>query len=204
MALKLVTPPAAEPITLVEAKSNLRIDHADEDSHINILIAAARRLVERETARALITQTWQLFLDKFPTAMPDPDRRVQLIRQPLPPLQSITHIKYVDTDGVLQTWPSADYRVDNASEPARITPEFEKQWPEIRSVINAVEIQFVAGYGNTGSDVPEELRQAMHVLVAHWYENREAVMTDLRELPEPVQLSFESLISNYRVWRLAA
>jgi len=85
MRLRLKTAPAVEPVTLEEAKAHLRVDGGDENALITALIATARMLGERETKRAFITQTWQMYLDKAEAE----------IEIPKPPLQSIESIKLI-------------------------------------------------------------------------------------------------------------
>ena len=98
MRLKLKTAPAVEPVTLEEAKLHLKVDGAEDNTLITTLITTARELAERETKRAFITQTWQMYLDQAP----------QIIEIPKPPLQSIVSIKtisvtesYVDVTSAL-------------------------------------------------------------------------------------------------------
>ncbi len=162
-----------------------------EDDLIDALVKAARKRLEMDTGRALITQTWELYLDKFP----DDDGEIWL---PKPPLQSITSIKYYDTDGVEQTWSSDDYRVDIKSEPGRITPAYNESYPTTRTMINAVTIKFVCGYGSAGSDVDDDLIQAIKLLVGHWYEFREAVLsgTIIAEVPQ----TYQWLRSPHVIW----
>jgi uncharacterized phiE125 gp8 family phage protein len=64
----LLTAPAAEPLSLAEAKAFLRVEHDDDDGVIAALIAGARLYVEGQTRRALLTQTWRLVLDAWPTS----------------------------------------------------------------------------------------------------------------------------------------
>ena len=82
-AFKILTAPAAEPVTADEVKDQLRLDGTDQDTMIDLLIAAARAGVEKYLGRALITQTLQLFYDSFPAE----------IELPYPPYQSVSHIK---------------------------------------------------------------------------------------------------------------
>jgi uncharacterized phiE125 gp8 family phage protein len=96
MGLKLVTPPAIEPVTLAEAKAHLRLDTESDDGYVPALITAARERVELFLRRALITQVFECTVDDFPAH----DRAIDL---PRPPLQSVEWIKYPDTAAVLQT-----------------------------------------------------------------------------------------------------
>jgi uncharacterized phiE125 gp8 family phage protein len=111
---------------------------------------------------------------------------------PKPPLQSVYFIKYIDTDGTLQTLDPSLYQVDTASEPARVAPAANNNWPltllSIRApVLNAVQIQFVCGFG-AAADVPASIKAAMKLMIAHWYENRSQVLTGFRaaavEIPD--------------------
>lgn len=166
MAIVLTSPPGVEPITPSEAKTQIRIDHADEDPYIESLITVARQEAERIAWRQYITATWKLLLDRFP-------KRDFPIYVPRPPLQSVSQIQYVDQNGATQTLDAAKYTVDADSEPGRITPAFGETWPLTRKQIHAVTVTFVAGYGAAASDVPEPPKHWMKLHIAHWYEHRE-------------------------------
>lgn len=170
-ALTLVAPPTAEPVTLAEAKAQLKVDASADDALITSLITAARQQAEETGAfgfshgRALVTQTLALFLDGFP----DADGAIEV---PRPPLASVTSITYVDTAGTTQTLASSDYTVDAKSKPGRVAPAFGKSWPATRDVINAVTVTFDAGYG-TAAAVPESIKREIKALLVHLYERRE-------------------------------
>jgi uncharacterized phiE125 gp8 family phage protein len=189
MGLKLKTPPSVEPITLAEAKSHLRITSTDEDALIETWIKAAREWCEGYQNRAYITQTWELALDSFPNE--------RIMKIPLPPLQSITSIKYYDPEGTETVFSSDDYEVDTYSEPGRVSLGYGKSWPyaTLRPV-NGVIIEFKAGYGDTADDVPEQVKQAVKVLVGELYEHREA--TDVKELKE-IPFAVKALLGLERI-----
>ena len=171
--LSLITAPAIEPLTLQEAKSHLRVTASDDDSLILALITAVRQSLEGrfgELQRALITQTWDWYYD---VDSPIPPAALII---PLPPLQSVTSIKYIDVDGVLQTWDAAKYTVDATSLRGRVTPAWGESWPEARCTINAIIVRFVAGFGATAADVPAPIRHAMLLQIAHLYDNRDTHM----------------------------
>jgi len=181
MGLKLITAPATEPITLLEAKDHLKITETAEDALIAIWIEVARDYCERYQNRAYITQTWELALDEWPEN--------EIISIPKPPLQSVTSIKYYDTAGKETEFPKTDYEVDTYSQPGRISPGYGKSWPStILRPMNGIIIKFVTGY--TGA-VPERVKQAIKVLVGHLHENRESV--DIKELKE-VPFAVHSLL----------
>lgn len=167
-SIALITPPAEEPITPSDV---IEISSIDEDlaanditmAYISTLITSARQSAETITKRVFITQTWELYLDMFPTWE---------IELPFPPVQSITSIKYIDNDGVLQTMSSGDYTADMKSEPAYITPVYGGSWPSARYQRNAVTIRFVAGYG-LADDVPGGIKTWMHMRVKTLYDNRD-------------------------------
>jgi len=171
MTLTLVTAPTEEPITLDEATAHLRVDATDEDDVIGSLIEAARQHVENFTHRRLITQTWDLKLDGFPSGD---------IELPLAPLLTSTApvVTYTDSAGAAQTWASSNYTVDAPSGPwarrGRLFLNYGILYPSTRSIDQAVAIRFLCGYGGPAS-VPESIKQAMKLLIGHWYANREAV-----------------------------
>lgn len=138
----LVTAPVYYPISLYEAKKHLRIesDDQDHDAEITALIAAATEEAEQFTRRRLITQTWKAFLDGFP--------KEDFIILPFGKLQSVTHLKYTDSDGDETTWDSSNYIVNTDSDPGRITLAYGVSWPTVTlNTSNPIEVQFVCGYG---------------------------------------------------------
>ena len=164
MALSLTTGPAVEPISLTEAKAQLRLEIDADDTLVTSLIQSAREHAEHITKRQLITATWKLTLDAFPS----------VITLPLPPLQSVSNIKYYDTDGVQQTLSTDLYQVDSESQPARIVPAYNTTFPSTRIMANAVEVNFVCGFGDAATDVPQKIKQAMLLFITWSYEDREA------------------------------
>lgn len=195
-SVSLVTGPTVEPLTRDEAKEHLREDAADQNSYIDRLISAARRRVERDAWRVLITQTWDVFFDRFPASSVLP------IVVPKPPLQSVTSVKYHDSDGTTTTaLDSSTYIVDSASEPGRIALHDGEVWPsDLLRPANGVEIRIVAGYGDP-TDVPEHLLQAMLLLIGHWYENREAAITGT--IIQPVPRGYDDLVLSEKALRYA-
>jgi uncharacterized phiE125 gp8 family phage protein len=191
MALKLINPPATEPIALDEIENFLRISNEPDVTILTDMISAARKRVEAMTGRQLITATWELRLDSFPG----------MIKIPMPPLQSITFLKYLDTGGIEQDLTEdIDFIVDTYSEPARITPAYGTVWPLTQSVFNAVRLIFVAGYGDNDTDIPEPIRNYMKVFIGAMYENRELMA--LSNSPSAlIKFDFlDGLLDEYRVY----
>ena len=177
MPIQLITPPAAEPISLADVKNDMRIDidFTDHDLMIQAYISAGRAHAENITRRALVSQQWRMTGDRFPSPMAGrlteywlgqqwglagmggissflpTDRTGYGILLPISPLISVDSIKYIDPAGVQQTLLSSTYKVDTVSEPARILPAFGKSWPTTRQEINSVEVTFTAGIAPTVS-----------------------------------------------------
>ena len=192
MGLILTTAPASEPVSLAEAKAHLRVDATDEDTLINTLITAARTHLEVTLSRAFITQTWTWWRDAWPAA-----RRLAL---PIAPVQAVSAVRAYAADDTATTLDAASYSLDAASDPARIVLGQGVSWPPVGRAANGAEIVFTAGYGAAPADVPAPLRQAILLLVAHWYERREPVLVGERgaEIPEGIG----ALLAPYRRARL--
>ena len=168
MALTLVSGPALEPVSLDTAKSHCRVEVDEDDDLIESLVTVARRTAEHWRNEALITQTWNLLLDAWPEG--------DALRIPNPPLQSVSSITYKDTDGDEATFAAANYIVDTDKVPGAVVLAHGASWPGTALYpTSPITVQFVAGYGDTANDVPEEVRQAMLLMIGHWYENREEV-----------------------------
>lgn len=190
--LVVATAPVDEPISLGEVKQYQRIDGTDDDAYIEGLITAARNQVETETGRSLITTTWTWTLDRFPSG--------DVLEVPRSPLRSVSSITYVDTNGTTQTLATTVYDVDTQRDPGRIFLKYQQVWPVVRSIQNSIVVTFSAGYG-TANDIPRNLKLGMMILVSHWYENREPIITGTIVADTPLSAGY--LIWPYRVKEFA-
>lgn len=202
---KIITPPTQEPIDLAMAKLWVRADADDQDSVIRELIRTAREECENLTGRATLTTTYQDSLDRFPiTAVQLPPTNLSPLmpvvtdRWPYEvapfsiclmrsPLIAISSIQYYDPEGTLQTLSSSEYTYDTTMEPGRVAPV--DAWPATQLTRpGAVRITYTAGYASKAV-IPSPMLHAMRMLIAHWYEHREAVTTgaSTKEIEHGVQ-----------------
>lgn len=164
MADVIYTAPTSEAITLDEAKEHMLVEITEDDVLISGLIKAARAYCEQYQNRAIITQTRELWLDSFPAGT--------YIEIPMAPLASVTHIKYYGTDNTEYTMTNTEYFVDSKSFVGRVGLAYGCSWPTTTlRPFNGVVVRYVCG----AATATEEVKQALKLLVAHWYENREAV-----------------------------
>jgi len=186
---RLQSAPGAEPITLDELKTHLRITGTDEDTYLTDLIAEARQEIEDMTGVAFITQTWQLTLDRWPAAREDwwdgvreahvdvlyggTRQNYASVRLPRYPLQSIDGINVYDEDGNATAVTVADvFDVDTQSLRGRLTIKRGAVWPIALQANNAIEITYVSGYGDAATAVPAPLKRAVRQMAAYMYEHR--------------------------------
>jgi uncharacterized phiE125 gp8 family phage protein len=189
-----------EPITLAQAKAHARVEFPDDDPMIASFIISARKVVETMLGQRLITTTVDYFADNWPWLGGYYNRviRAQAIMGPVPywlpnsntgivdlhaaPLLSIIWVKYTDSSGTVQTIPSNQYIYDAIQPgssivgPSRIQPAFGFTWPIPRPTIDSINIRGTFGYGADYTAVPENIKNAIKMLVSYWYENREHVV----------------------------
>lgn len=220
----LLTAPAIEPITLADAKLHLRVDFDDDDDIITALIIVARQAVEEFVGRALITQTWQVFYDRFPDFFYGQSdscditgvslelpvnyfqdrgrRRAREIELLKPPLQSVTHIKTFDNEDAETIFPLVNYQVSVyaglSPTRGRIILRDGVSFPFFTRNADGIEIQFIAGYGDAGSDVPQQIIQAMLLIIGKLYADRGDCEDSNSTLPKTAKL----LLNPYRMTRL--
>lgn len=176
MQLVTYTEPAEEPVSLEEAKAHLRVVNTAEDDLIAGLVVAARQQCEDEARRAFVTRTYDLTLDCWP---------VEPLRLPRQPLGDVISVTYIDSTGNTNTVDESTYETDSE----RMFLAYGKSWPSATlRPYSAVTIRYTAGYGNA-SDVPARYKQAMLLLIGHWFQNRESVVVGAvgRELPMAVK-----------------
>ncbi len=176
--LTRITAPAATPITLEEAKAQLRVDHEDEDLLIHHYIDAATAWLDGPAGilgRCLVTLSLQMDLDSVtgPLLLPFPD-------------SEFDSAVFPDAAGS-----DLDYRIDRRDQRLLVQP--------FAGFGRPAAITFTAGYG-APADVPAAIRQAMLLLIAHWYEHREAV--SLGASPSALPMAVDALLAPYRRIRL--
>lgn len=179
-SLKRTSEPAAEPVSLTDLKAQLRIEGTDDDTLLMSLLPVGRQQVERDAGLSLISQSWTLKMDGWPS------EQIVLYK---PPVSSVTSIKYTDTAGATQTWTSTKYVVDTSSRPGLVRLAYGESWPDIRGDRRCIEVIYVAGYGAAGSSVPLELRQAVILATQMQYDG----------WCETVQAAYDRLINANRV-----
>jgi uncharacterized phiE125 gp8 family phage protein len=205
----VLTEPTSEPITLAEARRWLNMtddDDTEQDPEIELLIRAMRRYAEAYTGRRFCDTELELCLDYFP----------RVIEFPVAPLIGVDYVRYIDTNGELQSFYDAGsptigaslVDIDLRSRPGRIQPAYGEQWPTIRGGdFNPVRIGFTAGYGTGGSPedlsvIPAELKVWMRQRLATLFENREAIIVgvSVNEIPRAMHDALlDSLVLGRRI-----
>jgi uncharacterized phiE125 gp8 family phage protein len=165
------TAPAVEPVTLSEAKAHLRVDTADDDTYITGLIRAAREWVEQYLDRTLVHTQWVMRFDKFPA---DSTADIELPRPPVVASGTATAVvvAYTLEDGTTASYGTSSFRVDRASTPGAVKTNYAQTWPPHRQDDNSVSVTWWAGYGASGSDVPQGVKNAMLLYIHELYEKR--------------------------------
>lgn len=190
----LVTPPAIKPVTLTEAKAWLDIGYTDKDTVITGLIGAATAHLDGWTGilgRCLCEQTWRQDFDDFRSCL----------RLPLFPVISITSVKYTDTNGAEQTIASENYTLKNDDLGAYVEFTSSYSFPSLNTESAAVRVTYLAGYADIAgtpktSSVPDDIKNAIALLVRHWFDNPGAVVVGVtaQQLPQGV----DALLAKHR------
>lgn len=189
MTLFRTVEPSLEPVTLVEAKAHLRLGHDSEDELVAGLIRAARDEVERTTGTALIEQDWRLVLDAWPR-----NGAVALTPHPVRAILSVT---VYGSEGEASLLDPGAYRLDGHARPARL---WLAERPAPGAATNGIEVDFRAGFGEAGPDVPDLLKRAMLMLVAHWFEFRGVAGPADQPVGHPP--GYDRIVAAYRRARL--
>lgn len=192
MALALTSPPAVEPVSVAEAKDHLRVDQDHEDALIASLILTSRLHIETALGLALIDQAWQWTFDTWP-------KRMRTVTLPLRPVSAITEIATRDEADAVTVMAADAYELDGNHVPPRLIRKAD-QWPAPGKMHGGIEISFIAGFGASADDVPQPIRHALMLLVAHWYEHRDPIEIGSERAAVPGAVS--TLLTPYRMTRL--
>lgn len=200
----LVTAPAVEPVTTEEFKSHIRLDA--DDSVIPDILESARVYIEEYTALSLVSQVWCYTLDDIPGSttewwdgvrdgsISELQSTVKSIPLPRAPLISVDSFLYYDNlDNSVEF---TGFYTDISSIPGRVCLRNGGSWPIATRGVNGLEITYTSGYAST----PADLKHALKIIAAHWYENRELMTfdTSTRDVP----LSAMAILNKHRRYRL--
>ena len=192
MAHRRTVEPTVRPVNWEQLKAQCRITTDDERLIGEQYLDVATQWVEEITQRALLSQAWELTLDGFGDC-----RHVTngVIYVPRPPLLAVSSIVYLATDGTSTTLSSSDYRVVTSSHPGRIEEAYGEVWQSTYSVLGSVTITHTAGYGTTAASVPVALRQAVLLMAANLFREREPVLTG--SISKELEFSLMALLDPY-------
>lgn len=182
MLLNRTVAPTVYPVSLLEAREQLRVSDTSEDAYIQSLIYAATEMVEQMVGRPIASQTWAMEINGA-------SGKVHL---PKAPVISVSSIAYYDRDNASQTATVSDFYLFKDEDRAWLEPKPNISWPETYDRADALTITFVAGYAAQ----PANLKHAVLLLVSNFFENRTPVSEiDMKEVP----FSLRSLIGISRL-----
>lgn len=193
---KLIEQIGAEPISLAEAYQHLRVDPIDssdvtgrpDDPLIEALIVAAREYCENFTGRALVLKEFEVAF----TSWPDP------LELPHPPFVALERMTISD-DSSDPDLDVGDFTVDDYTGSIAVVSAATGTVLPVIAAGDVARIRYTAGYGDESAayaEVPKMIRQAMLLLIGHWYSMREAVSDGQ---PLPIPMGVESLLRPHRV-----
>lgn len=188
MTYALLNGPEAEVLVLANVKAHLRLDSDDqsEDDYLTSLIVIARQHLERDLGLCLMVQSWRLYLDEFPK-----DGVLPLCRFPV---LAIDQLVIFDAAGVAIDVTSGGHQLYRHKSPPQLRLNLAA-----RALFcgNGAELDFTAGFGEAASDVPDTLKRAMLLHVAHMYAFRGA--TTLEDQPVSLPSGYECLTAPFRM-----
>jgi uncharacterized phiE125 gp8 family phage protein len=193
MSLEITTPPVEAAVSLTEYKDHLRVDLDDEDNYIALLGEAATSYTEDITSRTLVATTFKQTINAIPA-----NQRIEIPRSDA---TSVTSVTLIDTDNVSTIVDSSVYDLDNTGQRNYVVLKSGQSWPSVTlKSTGGVEVVFVAGYEDPAA-VPENLKAALKLFVAHLYENREPYVVGT--IVQGVPMSYDALVATFIVERVA-
>jgi uncharacterized phiE125 gp8 family phage protein len=177
--------PVSSPVTVEDARLHLDLDDNYYDSQLDRLIDVARRRVEQDTRRSLVTQTHVLSMDTFPSN--------GIIELPTAPVQSVTSVTYVDTNDATQTF--TEFTLDSNNTPSRLVLNDGESFPTVRGHYDDVKVTYVSGYGSTVASVDPVAKFAILMLVSHLFNSPSVTAHGSVNV---VPVGYESLIDSLK------
>ncbi len=186
METKLVTAPTTLPIVTYDLNYYLRLDGAEHDVFLGDFIKAATEQAEAFMSRRLITQTWDMVCRSWDDLLKYKNGALRTM--PYGKTQSITHIKYLDADGVEQTVLADDYTLMfSGTDGAYLVFGSGYNFPALHEAAGTVTARFVCGYG-LAADVPEAIKAAIRLICGDLFDGKDNTR------------AIESLMAPYRLF----
>lgn len=184
-----------EALPVEDFKAHLRLgtgfgQETAQDEVLAGFLRAAISAIEARTGKALIMRGFAWTLNFWR------DRSAQVL--PVAPVTEIKRVTVVDGSGTRFDVPQPSYWLERDAQRPRLRPA-GSGLPMIPSA-GSVVIEFDAGFGASWDDIPPDLKQAVLMLAAHYYEYRHE--TNLGDGCMPFGVT--SLIERYRTLRLGA
>lgn len=171
----LVTAPTTVRIvTGAEIARTGRIDAPEEDPTINRMSDQAQQWVETHTGRKMFLETRDDYHDGFTSVL-------SLSHQPV---ESLTSVTYVDSNGDTQTLSTDVYELGECDGIGVVQLKYGQTWPTAQSHTNVVTVRYVCGYAE--DEVPEALIGAIHIHAMHNYTYREGEVPLPRNLRDAI------------------
>lgn len=187
MLLTEVAPAAGLPVSLDEFKAHLRLgqgfpDDGSENALLDIYLRSATATVEAQTGKALVRRGFRLQVATW-------HRDGQLVL-PIGPVTAVDAISFVGPGGPVAV-ASGAWALAPGTGRQRLTGAGFGALPPIPGG-HVAELTFEAGFGATGATVPGDLRQAVLLLAAHYYEERAGEAGEVWPLPAAVRALLET------------
>ncbi len=194
MILTEVSAPAAEAVPVRAFAEHLRLgtgfpDDGSLDPVLELYLRAAMAAIEARIGRAMLSRPFSLTVTRW--------REDAAQGLPIGPVRSVERVALYDVNGAGEDVAPEAWSLHRDSQRPRVVGRFGRSLPRIPSAGHA-EIRFVAGFGESWAAVPADLRQAVFLLAAHYFENRSGAEAAPGAMPFGVLV----LIESYRAARL--
>jgi uncharacterized phiE125 gp8 family phage protein len=175
---------SSEPVSVIEARTQVNVTDDTFDAYLASLIPAARRYVENRSG--IIIKQRQFTERQFPV------RGSILLNNG--PLVSVEDVTYPDTDGVDASYSDARFFAGSSL----IYPALGATWPTPYPG-EGFTVTYTAGLSveELATDDYSNLVHAVKLLIGHWFNQREGVSVDQRP-PAQVPLTVDDLCDQVR------
>lgn len=178
MEIHQLTQPETEPVTLAEARRQVRAALNEHDDDLIDFIRAAREAAETYTNTIIARRNFAAVLPAF----------ADEIRLPRP-TETIVSVTYRDAAGDTQTLDPLSYYLNRSASVLRLLPLPGATYPATGDYFDAVTVTFTAGW----QPVPYDMQLAIRMLLTMAFEHRGS---------EPISVppNVEWMLHPYRIY----